>query len=135
MAVLLRHKAVVTDIDAKGTATVEVARSSACSACGEKSSCSMTDGTEIRLKFRNSAHLKAGDVVEIAIEKRSFYKSLAAVYVLPLIIMLITALLADSITSNQLITAASTLVSLVIYFLILYIRNRGKEKQSYRLIS
>jgi len=134
MAEMLRHKAVVTEVDEKGTATVEVARASACSACGEKSSCSLTDGTDIRLKFKNSSHLKNGDIVEIGIEKNSFYKSLAAVYVIPLVLMLVTAITVDTFTENQLVTACSTLFILAAYFIYLKFRHKGKDKQSYRII-
>lgn len=133
MSELMRHKAVVLDIDSKGTATVEVARASACSACGEKSSCSLTDGTDVRLRFRNSAHLKPGDIVEIGIEKNSFYKSLMAVYVMPLAIMLSAALIIDPIAPSQMITAAGTLGSAAVYFLILRL-TRKQDKQSYRLL-
>ncbi|PLX67621.1 MAG: hypothetical protein C0602_09700 [Denitrovibrio sp.] len=134
MSEMLRHKAVVIGIDEKGTATVEVARSSACSACGEKASCNLTDGTDIRLKFKNSAHLKTGNIVEIGIEKNSFYKSLTAVYIIPLILMLLVAVITDSLTENQLITAGVTLCTLAAYFVYLKIRHNGQDKQSYKIV-
>lgn len=134
MSDMLKHKAIVIDVDSGGTATVEVARASACSACGEKSSCSLTDGTDIRLRFKNSAHLKNGDIVEIGIEKNNFYKSLFTIYIAPLIIMLLTALILDSFVENQLITAFSTLAAVGAYFLFIKILHKGKDKQSYRLI-
>jgi len=131
---LLKHKAVVINVDENGTATVEVARASACSACGEKSSCTLTDGTDIRLKFKNSPHLKNGDIVEIGIEKNSFYKSLLTVYIIPLFLMLFTALLLDSFVSNQLITALLTLTSAGVYFIFLRFRHKGRDRQSYRIL-
>ncbi|PLX68484.1 MAG: hypothetical protein C0603_04845 [Denitrovibrio sp.] len=134
MSDILKHKAIVIDIDENGTATVEVARASACSACGEKSSCSLTDGTDIKLRFRNSSHLKAGDVVEIGIQKNSFYKSLFTIYIAPLIIMLITALILDKFLDNQLITAFATLGATGLYFILIKFLHKGKDKQSYKLI-
>ncbi|XOB66370.1 SoxR reducing system RseC family protein [Deferribacteres bacterium DY0037] len=131
---LLKHKAVVLDVDEAGTATVEVARGSACAACGEKSSCTLTDDTNIKLKFKNSANLKTGDVVEIGIEKNSFYKSLFAVYIVPLILMLVTAVISDSMTENQLLTAGATISVIIIYFLYLRLKYNGQDKQSYRIL-
>jgi len=130
----MKHKAVVIDVDKDGTATVEVARASACSACGEKSSCSLADGTDIRLRFKRSAHLKIGDIVEIGISKSSFYNSLVTIYIIPLAIMLITALVLDSFVTNQLITACATLATAGLYFAYIKIRHKGRDKQSYRII-
>ena len=131
---MLKHKAIVMDVDFRGTATVEVARASACSACGEQSSCSLTDGSDIRLQFRNSAHLKAGDIVEIGIQKSSFYKSLLIIYIIPLLIMLLTAIIFDTFVEDQLVTAFITLVSTGLYFLFIKHLHKGKDKQSYKLI-
>lgn len=131
---MLKHKAVVIKVNDEGTATVEVARASACSACGEKSSCTLTDGTDIRLTFKNSGHLNAGDLVEIGIQKNSFYKSLLAVYIIPLVLMLVCAVSVDAITENQLVTAGATISALVLYFVYLWLRHKGNDKQSYRII-
>lgn len=131
---MLKHKAVVIDVDKDGTATVEVARASACSACGEKSSCTLTDGTDIRLKFRNSAHLKSGDIIEIGIGKSSFYKSLMLIYIAPLIIMLAAALILNAFSVNQLATAFLTLGSAGVYFILLRFAHKGRDRQSYTII-
>ncbi|MGD9807331.1 MAG: SoxR reducing system RseC family protein [Deferribacterales bacterium] len=134
MSSMLKHKAVVLNIESDGTAVVEIARGSACSACGEKSSCTITDDTNIRLRFKNSSHLKAGDMVEIGIEKQSFFKGLFIVYIVPLILMLASAVITDSITDKQLITAGVTLAVLIMYFIGLKLLHNGEDKQSYRLL-
>jgi len=131
---MLKHKAVVINLESDGTAVVEIARGSACSACGEKSSCTLTDDTNIKLRFKNSSHLKKGDIVEIGIEKKSFFKSLLIIYILPLILMLITAVITDIVTPNQLITALVTLGALAIYFITLKLLHKGNDKQNYTLI-
>jgi len=134
MSSMLKHKAVVLNIENDGTAVVEIARGSACSACGEKSSCTIADDTTIRLRFKNSSHLKAGDMVEIGIEKHSFFKGLFIVYIIPLILMLTSAIITDSITDKQLITAGVTLAALIAYFIGLKLLHKGKDKQSYQII-
>jgi len=135
MPELLKHKAKVINIDENGTATVEVQRGSACSACGEKSSCTIADDTNVRIRFKNSGRLKKGDTVEIGIEKKSFYKSLLAIYIGPIALMLVTALTADRLISSQLITAFLTLGSAGIYFLVIKILHNGKDKQSFRILN
>jgi positive regulator of sigma E activity len=81
MAKMMTHKAVVIYVDKDGKATAKVARPNACSACGDESSCHVSDGNEIQLTFENSGHLKPGDIIKIGIKKSSFYKSLTSVYV------------------------------------------------------
>lgn len=134
MSSMLKHKAVVLCVEPDGTAVIEIARGSACSACGEKSSCTIADDTNIKLRFKNSSHLKAGDMVEIGIEKNSFYKGLFIIYIIPLMLMLITAVMTDTLTSNQLITAGATLSALVLYFIALRVIHKGQDKQSYKLL-
>jgi sigma-E factor negative regulatory protein RseC len=120
MSSMLKHKAVVLNIESDGTAVVEIARGSACSACGEKSSCTITDDTN--------------DMVEIGIERQSFFKGLFIVYIVPLILMLASAVITDSVTDKQLITAGVTLAVLIMYFIGLKLLHNGEDKQSYRLL-
>ena len=94
----------------------------------------MNDGSDVRIRFKNSGHLKTGDLIEIGIEQKSFFKSLAAVYVLPIILMLITAIVVSSVSDSQMVTAASTLGVLVVYFIALKLYHGGKDKQSYKII-
>jgi len=94
---MMTHKAVVINVDKEGKATGEAARPNACSACGDESSCHSSDGSEIQLAFKNSGHLKPGDIIKIGIKKSSFYKSLTAVYVFPLVIMLLMAIAVNAI--------------------------------------
>jgi sigma-E factor negative regulatory protein RseC len=117
------------------TATVEVARSSACNACSEKTSCTMMDhGSNIRLQFKNAGDVSTGDIVEIAIRKNSFYKSLFTIYIMPILLMLTTAITMDKAQDNQVLTAFSTLGSAGLYFLFIKFLHKGKDKQQYTLI-
>jgi sigma-E factor negative regulatory protein RseC len=134
MAKMMTHKAVVINVDQDGKATAEVTRPNACSSCGDKGSCHASDGSEIQLTFKNSGHLKPGDIIKIGIKKSKFYKSLTSVYVVPLLIMLVTAIVVSAITTNEIITASVTIISLVVYFLYLNFSNKGKERQSYEII-
>jgi sigma-E factor negative regulatory protein RseC len=135
MAELLKHTGVVIGVDRDKNATVEVMREHACTGCGEKSSCTMSDGNNVRITFRNAQDLTVGDHVEISIDSRSFFSSLFTVYGAPLVIMLICAIAADSLQDNQLVTAASALGSAALYFVLLKLLRKGKTSQTYRKIT
>lgn len=134
MGQMLKHTGVVVNVDENGSATVEVMREHACTGCGEKSACTMSDGNNVRITFRNASDLSRGDHVEIAIETGNFMRSLLTVYAAPLALMLIAGVTADSVQNNQLITAAATLTAPAVYFLLLRLFNRGKTVQTYRKI-
>lgn len=135
MAEILRHTGIVINVDDDRTATVEVMREHACTGCGEKSSCTMSDGNNVRITFRNAGDLSKGDRVEISIDSRSFFRSLLTVYVVPLILMLISAVTADALQNSQLVTAASALSAPAVYFLLLKLLRRGSTSQTYRKIT
>jgi sigma-E factor negative regulatory protein RseC len=135
MAEILRHTGIVINVDDDSTATVEVMREHACTGCGEKSSCTMSDGNNVRITFRNARDLSKGDRVEISIDSRSFFRSLFTVYVVPLVLMLIAAVTADTMQKNQLVTAASALSAPAVYFLLLKLLRRGSTSQTYRKIT
>ncbi|MCD8553167.1 SoxR reducing system RseC family protein [Seleniivibrio sp.] len=135
MAELLKHTGVVISVDSNRTATVEVMREHACTGCGEKSSCTMSDGNNVRITFKNANDLAKGDHVEIAIDSRSFFRSLLTVYAVPLVLMLVFAAVADSVQKNQLVTAASALAAPAVYFPMLKIFRRGKVSQTYRKVT
>jgi len=135
MAEILRHTGIVINVDDDRTATVEVMREHACTGCGEKSSCTMSDGNNVRITFRNARDLSKGDRVEISIDSRSFFRSLFTVYVVPLILMLVFAVTADALQKSQLVTAASALAAPAVYFLLLKLLRRGKTAQTYRKLT
>ncbi|WP_303850754.1 SoxR reducing system RseC family protein [Seleniivibrio woodruffii] len=135
MAEILRHTGVVVNVDGDHTATVEVMREHACTGCGEKSSCTMSDGNNVRITFRNARDLSKGDRVEISIDSRNFFRSLLTVYVVPLLFMLISAIAADAVQQSQLVTAASALTAPAVYFLLLKLFRRGRTSQTYRKIT
>ena len=135
MAELLKHTGIVLNVDSDRTATVEVVREHACTGCGEKSACTMSDGNNVRITFKNANDLSKGDHVEISIDSRRFFRSLLTVYAVPLILMLVFAAVADSIQKNQLVTAAAALAAPASYFPMLKIFRRGKVGQTYRKIT
>lgn len=135
MGQMLKHTGVVIHVDEQKNATVEVMREHACTGCGEKSACTMSDGNNVRITFKNARDLSKGDHVEIAIDTGNFMRSLLTVYAAPLALMLIAGVTADSVQNNQLITAAATLTAPAVYFLLLRLRNSGRAVQTYRKIN
>jgi len=95
----------------------------------------MSDGNNVRITFRNADDLSKGDRVEISIDSRSFFRSLFTVYVVPLMLMLLFALTADSMQKSQIVTAASALFAPAAYFLLLKFFRRGRTAQTYKKIT
>lgn len=128
----MKHVGIVTRVTDDHTATVEVSREHACTGCSEKNACSMQSANSVKVTFRNAGDLRLGDKVEISIKSGDFFRSMFAVYIVPLIFMLIVAVTVDSVQKNQMITAASTLAVPAIYFILLRFMHNGKDRQTYR---
>lgn len=131
MSELLSHRGLVTEKLDDGTAVVDVSREHACEGCHEKSSCSMQVTNSIKIRFKNAHDLAEGDMVLITIKKSDFFRSMAWVYGVPLIIMLATAVAFDSLGFTQITTATATIASIVAYFVLLKIMHEGRDRQGY----
>jgi len=123
----MKHEGVVISADG-GDIVVEINRASACGGCSEKKSCTTVDKeTRIRLTFKNKNDLKVGDIVQVSIPKNSFYKSLFTIYIMPLIIMLLTAIILDKSGVDEITTAIATLFSAGAYFLVVHLFHKDKK--------
>lgn len=131
MGELLSHRGLVTEKLADGTAVVDVNREHACTGCHEKSSCSMQSTNSIKVRFKNAHDLNTGDMVLITIKKTDFFRSMGLIYIAPLLIMLITAVGLDSIGTSQVVTAFSTIIAVGLYFLLLKLVHKGRDRQGY----
>lgn len=130
----MKHTGIVVSVTKDRTAVVEVMREHACTGCSEKNACSMESASNIRITFKNAADLNIGDKVEIAIKSKDFFMSMLAVYIAPVIIMLITAITASSLGASQILTASLTLLSTALYFVFLKLKHKGRDKQTYTKI-
>ncbi|MGE4319580.1 MAG: SoxR reducing system RseC family protein [Deferribacterales bacterium] len=135
MASVMSHNGMVTEVTKDSTAVVEVLRDHACTGCQEHGACTMQSSGNIRVRFKNAHDLKKGDMVRIDIQKRDFFKSMMIVYILPLFLMLVCAVVSDSLGAHQAVTACVTLLSVFVYFLGLKFLHKGRDRQTYTKIS
>jgi len=87
--------------------SVEIQRKSTCSSCSAKSSC----GTSLlerlfgqrkqRYSLTSDIDLKAGDAIIIGMDENAYLRGSFMVYSLPLIVMLLGAITAESFAGNQ----------------------------------
>ena len=120
-------------VEAKdGKVCVEAYRTSACSSCGVTNSC----GTSVlgkwmekktRIYLENTHGLAEGDKVIIGVGENEFIQASFAVYLFPLITMLITALLVSSYTENQGMIAISGLSGLFAGFFLLSRKRKDRQ--------
>ena len=131
MSDIMSHTGVVVEVSENKAATLEVMREHACVGCTMHGACSIESGGNIRITFKKAYDLQKGDRVRIDIKKRDFFKSMLAVYVMPIFIMLAAALTSDACGASQPVTAFITLASIVLYFLLLKFLHKGRDRQTY----
>ena len=129
----LSHKGLVVEADSGKGVLVEVVRSGACGDCKEKGSCGMTESGSMFLRLKSTRSLKKGDEVIVEISRREFYRSVGLVYIVPVVLMLIAAVSADSAGFSELMTAAVTLAAPAVYFPLLRIFLKNSSRTSYKL--
>jgi len=124
MSSLITHRGVISEIDGD-VAVLEVKRDAACSGCEQKGSCGMGSDDFMYLKLKNMGYGK-GDILEVEIGRKDFFRSILLVYILPVVVMVFAAVLVDQIAGKDIVTAVATLVSLVPYFIWLKFYMKGK---------
>ncbi|HED36411.1 MAG TPA: hypothetical protein ENJ08_19615 [Gammaproteobacteria bacterium] len=102
---------------------LQTQRKSACQSCSVKSGC----GTSVLAKVvgkrssqfvvENSLDVRVGEQVVIGIDENALVQGSLLVYLMPLVIMMLTGLLAEYIFASELITIISTFAGLVLAML------------------
>ena len=77
----------------RSTAMVKLRKSSACSSCESHGACHIISDKEMLIEVPNTIQAKAGDHVEISVPTRSLLKLSFLVYLFPIIMFVIGALL------------------------------------------
>lgn len=112
----VRKEGIVIDNN-KGNLKVQIFRNGACGACAAKGSCAEKKTTEIELFSHED--LKKGDRVIIEGSSSEVSKLTAAVYIVPVAMMLVGALIPNIFLKNTTMDInLLTLLSVVIFFAI-----------------
>lgn len=119
-----------------GRVWVETLRQSACDSCSAKSGCGHSALAKLG---QNSVHMQAhcdidvtvGDQVVVGVPEDIMVKSSLLAYLMPLLVMMVGVLLADSLWGRDLLTALAGISGLVLGFVFLrwhFHRNQHDER-------
>lgn len=106
-------------------AWVSVERRTACESCAVQKGCgtsvlSKVVGKKIAtIKVDNTLHAKVGDQVRIGINDQAMVSGSALMYLLPLLLMFLLAIIVDALFQQEVLTILSSLISLCLSFLLI----------------
>ena len=122
MAEVIRHGGVVDSIDG-GCIHVRIVQASACASCGAKSLCSADESKEKIIDVYDAAveSYKEGQQVVVEGAAAMGMKAVRLAFLFPLLLLVTTVAMVMWVTSgNEVASALSALLVLVIYFVVLY---------------
>lgn len=103
---MLEEQALVVDKNAEGV-WVETCRQSACQSCSSKGSCGhallskISRGQTQRMLVQTKLELEIGDQVVLGLSEQAFLKGSALVYLLPLVVMILMAVIGEQISGTD----------------------------------
>jgi len=115
----IKHPGVITSIDSSKI-KVNITTYSACSSCGAKGICSISDVKDKIVEVPKTSDFSIGQEVQVILHQTQGFKALYLGYVQPFIIVLITLIITSSLTRNEVLSGLISLGTLAPYYLILY---------------
>ena len=117
----IEHTGVVERIDGKRI-TVVVEQQSACAACHAKGLCSEQGSRKlIEAESDNPELFAVGDMVRVALaSNRMALQSVVWGYILPFVVLIVALLVAKIFGASDGIAALATLLSVALYYVVLY---------------
>ncbi len=104
-------------------ATLEIERRTACGLCGQTRGCGNAIWGKLlghkshAFEAENPIHANVGDSVVVGVDEHIMLNSVFLLYVVPLLVMLIGAVLADTLLKNEFLVILSAASGLVLGFL------------------
>ena len=121
------------------TAWVKATRTEACKHCEARGSCNVIgDGKEVEVEAINEAGARVGDQIILTFETAPLIKAAFLLYVFPIIIMIIGALVGKHIAANISVDESLLSMSFGVVFLllaVLFVRKKANQlakRKSYR---
>ena len=127
MSKKIEYRGVITEVR-PGILQVEIRDETACDTCSAQASCCMSGNREKRVEIPFiSGDYRPGDEVTVVGKSSMELKAVLIAFVLPLVLILITLLIASSMGADERQAAFISLSVLVIYFFeIFFLRDRIK---------
>jgi sigma-E factor negative regulatory protein RseC len=104
--------------------------SEACGSCRAKHACHGTATSEKEVKAVSDGTISVGDKVQVTINDRLGLLAVLFSFVVPFILVISTILLVFHVKHSEMLAAASSLVVLLPYYLLLYL-NRDKINNTF----
>jgi len=131
---LINHEGIIEQID-KDVAHVKIDSESACAACHAKGVCGAADREEKYLDIPLKGHpYNVGETVQVEVARRLGFRAVALGYVYPFILLMIVLISLTLAGINELRAGLLALLSLVPYYLLLYlVRKRIESTFTFRV--
>lgn len=127
---LLRHTGIIKQVTPHSL-IVSIVNQSACSSCHAKGACSVSDIQEKEIEISSwKRTYSPGTMVTVLFRESSGMKALFLGYMLPFLILMITLVVAVTVTGNEILAGILALLVLVPYYLVLYLL-KDKIKQTF----
>lgn len=136
---MIEEQAVITEQEGDRV-TLEIERQTACSLCGQKRGCGNATWGKLlghdqhRVEVKNTLDAKVGDLVMVGLEEKVVLNAALFLYVLPLAVMLLGALIAHWTLATDLAVMLGSVVGLVVGFLVtkrLYQPDQSRTSKTY----
>jgi sigma-E factor negative regulatory protein RseC len=123
----IQHDGTVKKVDANSV-LVSITSCSACSGCHAEGMCGISGKEEKLIDVTGKYNVSPGDAVTIMMERATGYKAVAVSYLGPLILLIASLIVLDSMAVGE---AAAGLISvslLLPYFVILYLFRKSLNR-------
>lgn len=125
----IEHKGIVQEVS-PGVVKVNLFNVAVCSSCHAKGACSVSEVDNKIIEILSADNtIKKGDHVTVAFEKSLGPKALLLGYLLPFIVVFIVLFVCWEISGNEAISGIIALVSLVPYYLALFLFRHRLSKE------
>jgi sigma-E factor negative regulatory protein RseC len=123
----IEHEGVVEKVSGNHF-TVKIISQSACASCHAKGACTVADEQEKEVEVVSMQSFKPGDHVVVSGSSSQGLKAAWWAYILPVVLILSTLIIAFSLTQNENLAALLSLLVLVPYFLIIHMADSVMKK-------
>lgn len=129
------HPAEIIKIN-KNSLLVKICRPEACSGCAIKSACQLKENAQQQLVIptKHASDYRVGQSISVEISHKTGFLAILYAYIIPLILMLSTLIIAVNLTANELTAGFFSIFVLVPYYIALFLcKNRLNQKFSFKI--
>ena len=120
----IEHTGIVKSVDNKYV-VVDIIAHPACSSCAASGICDLSEQRSKEIRTVSNPDIKVGEQVLVVMKQSLGYRALFLGYLLPFVIVMTILITMTSLSISEPVSGLSALVSLVPYYIIIYLR---KEK-------